>query len=109
MIRDFCHPLGAIFGVALLSICFMSGCEADSESTGAAIKRGNELSSRGDLDAGIAAYNKAIRLEPNSSKAYRCRACAYCQKHDYDKAIADDTTAIRLDPTSDSYVGRAYD
>ena len=99
----------ALVGVVLLLVCFVPGCKMDSESASAAIKRGNELSDQGDLDAGIAAYNKAIRLDPNNSKGYACRAIAYYQKGDFNNAIADDTTVIRLDTKSAvGYAGRGF-
>jgi tetratricopeptide (TPR) repeat protein len=49
-------------------------------------------------DKAIEDYTQAIRLDPNSSIAYRERGKAYSDKGDQDKAIADYTQAIRLDP-----------
>jgi len=49
-------------------------------------------------DKAIAAYNKAIDLDPKSVESYLNRGTAYDSQGEYDKAIADYTTAIEIDP-----------
>ncbi len=100
MITDRRCCVRAYFGAALLVVCFVPGCKTDSESASATVKSGNELLQHGKVDASIAVYTKAIRLDPKNPEAYLCRACAYQEKCNFDKAIADETAAIRLDPTS---------
>ena len=62
-----------------------------------------------DNDKAIAAYNEAIRLDPNYAEAYRSRGFVYHCMSDRDRALADYDEAIRLDPNyGDSYACRAY-
>ena len=61
----------------------------------------------GDLSRAIAAYTKAIRLDPNLrpayqpklAKVYQYRGDAYLRANDCDRAIKDYTEAIRLLPS----------
>ena len=46
----------------------------------------------------IAAYDEAIRIEPNVSGLYEARATAYMYAGRHDQALADYTRAIELDP-----------
>ena len=55
---------------------------------------------KGDLDAALAEYTEAIRIDPNYARAYYSRAIAYDDKHDQETAIADCTKSIQLDPKS---------
>jgi tetratricopeptide (TPR) repeat protein len=50
------------------------------------------------FDRAIADFTQAIRLDPNSSIAYRERGVMYDNTGDHDKAIADCNQAIRIDP-----------
>lgn len=59
---------------------------------------GNVLRASGDLDRAIAAYDEAIRRDPNYVPPYNNRALAFANKNEFDRAIADYTAAIRLDP-----------
>jgi tetratricopeptide (TPR) repeat protein len=49
-------------------------------------------------DKAIGDYTEAIRLDPNSSTAYRVRGWVYSNKGDYDRAIADYNQTIKLNP-----------
>ena len=49
-------------------------------------------------DEAIAAYSKAIIIDPQYIVAYNNRGFAYAQKGYYDKAITDYTKAIEIDP-----------
>jgi tetratricopeptide (TPR) repeat protein len=58
-------------------------------------------------DRAIADFDQAVKLEPNSFKAYFERGNVYIQKGDNDRAFADYTQAIRLNPDyASAYVGR---
>jgi tetratricopeptide (TPR) repeat protein len=60
-------------------------------------RRATEQFARGDLDAALADYNEALKINPNHSEAHRCRAGVYIRKRQYDKALEDANEAIRLD------------
>lgn len=51
----------------------------------------------GNLDAAIACFDEAIRLNPNDAAAYFNRGLAYLKKGDEDKAAADFKRAKELD------------
>lgn len=53
---------------------------------------------QGNLEAGIADYTQAIRLNPDYAEAYDNRANALARKGDLAGAIADYDQAIRIDP-----------
>lgn len=61
----------------------------------------------GDLDGAIAAYTRAIKLNPNYTQAYNNRGNVKGAKGDHDGAIADFDRAIELDPKhTNSYNNR---
>jgi len=62
--------------------CFTRGCQHDQ---------------RDERDEAIAAFTKAIRLEPHWPLAYNNRGYSYYCKGDCDRAVADYTKAIELD------------
>jgi uncharacterized protein (TIGR02145 family) len=53
----------------------------------------------GDYDRAIAAYNEAIRLNPNYAEAYYNRGAAYYNKNDYSQAVMDWESTLRIDPS----------
>jgi len=63
-------------------------------------RQANAYSEKGDYDNAIANYNKAIELNPESSRAaiYYNRGIAYSKKNDFDRAIADYNKAIEINP-----------
>ena len=63
-----------------------------------AFEQGVSFVGKGNLDAGIAAFTDAIRLNPQFAEAYYNRGYALDQKRECDKAIADYTDAVRLNP-----------
>ena len=75
-------------------------------------KLGNENYEKGEFDAAIANYSKAVELDPHYDKAYYNRGLAYACKENYDKAIADINKVIELKPEfSEAYyiLGLAYE
>jgi tetratricopeptide (TPR) repeat protein len=59
---------------------------------------GREEEALSDLDAAIADFSEAIRVDPIRSDVYKHRAAAYSKKGDTEKAVADYREAIRIDP-----------
>jgi tetratricopeptide (TPR) repeat protein len=71
------------------------------------VARGDSLYEKDDYVTAIAAFTKAIWLEPKSASAYVSRAACYEAKGDFDSAIKDCSEAIRLDHTCvDAFVTR---
>jgi hypothetical protein len=72
---------------------------------------GNNAMVRGDLEAAIDAYHRALELNPKFAMTYSKIGQAYYKKKDYDKAIRYYKTALDLDPkqTETLYrLGKAY-
>jgi tetratricopeptide (TPR) repeat protein len=67
------------------------------------LDRGLTLYNQKDFNPAIAAFSEAIRLDPNSARAYAYRAQAWGGKHYRDREIADLDQAIRLDPKNALY------
>jgi tetratricopeptide (TPR) repeat protein len=63
-------------------------------------KRGNDHYNKGALDKALKDYEECIRIRPDSSDAYRCRAGVYIRKKQYDAAFKDAQEAVRLDPNN---------
>jgi tetratricopeptide (TPR) repeat protein len=61
---------------------------------------GNLLAEQGDLTEAIAAYTKAIRLDPRVPQAYANRGAVHARTGQLDEALADLDTAIRLSPAA---------
>ena len=57
-------------------------------------------------DQAIQAFTEALKLNPRNVHAYFARGCAWAERGDLEKAIADYNEAIRLDP---NYVAAAAD
>lgn len=53
---------------------------------------------QGQIDAAIAAYGRALEIDPNLEEAYENRADAYMKKRDYDRAAADLSHLIEIGP-----------
>ena len=62
------------------------------------IAAGDELYKEGQVEASIAEYDKAIRLDPEDSLAYHVRALRYDELGQFERAIQDYNEAIRLYP-----------
>jgi tetratricopeptide (TPR) repeat protein len=81
------------------------------------VRQGLLAFARGDYDQAIAAYQKALRIDPRAvagskaeiTKAYVKRGEASLEKKQYDAAIADYYEAIALDPQlAKAYCGRGH-
>ncbi len=66
--------------------------------------RGFKLLNAKQYAAAVAAYTKAIEVDPKSASNYNNRAQAYQGLKDYDKTFADFAMAIRLAPRNDLYL-----
>ncbi|HEY9753170.1 MAG TPA: tetratricopeptide repeat protein, partial [Coleofasciculaceae cyanobacterium] len=60
------------------------------------LRQANSLMQRGQYDEAIAAYNKALQINPNSAEAYIQRGVAYHRKGDLSAARRDNDRAIEL-------------
>jgi tetratricopeptide (TPR) repeat protein len=73
--------------------------------------RGNAYFGKGQFDAAIRDYDKAIELRPSYPQAYNNRGSAYKKKRQFDAAIRDFDKAISLEPNTPLYYynrGNAY-
>ncbi len=61
--------------------------------------RGSWRQKKGELDASLADYAVAIKIEPKNVESYDYRADVYQQKGDLDRALADYDRASKIDPT----------
>ena len=73
--------------------------------------RGTSYYAKGEYDAAIADFNKAIEINDKYTNAYLNRGLSYDSKGDWDAAIADYTRVIELDDKNAQaygYRGNAY-
>jgi tetratricopeptide (TPR) repeat protein len=61
-------------------------------------KRADDSVAKGDMDAAMADYTKAIEMNASASKALKGRANCYFAKNLYSLAVADLTKVVELDP-----------
>lgn len=76
----------------------MPGKTGKGKAAHEAYNRGVKLYDAGDVSGAIAAYTKAVELDPDFAAAYNNRGVAYSQQKDYEAAVKDLTRAIALDP-----------
>lgn len=62
------------------------------------LKSGDDLRAKGDADRAIAAYGRALKLDPDFAWAYERRGSIWLDRGDYPRAIADFDQAIRIEP-----------
>lgn len=82
---------GAILGLGV------HGCK-DSENAGAYYNQGVVRLEKGEYDAAISDFTRAIELRPRFAMAHFYRGRAYHRKGEHDKALPDLNEAIELDP-----------
>ena len=87
----------------LLVLCVLAACGADSRGSaraaGTALDSASAASDRGDDAAAIAAFDRAIALNPGLAGAFRGRGVAHRNLGHLDLAVRDYDAAIRLDST----------
>ncbi|TRU27689.1 MAG: tetratricopeptide repeat protein [Microcystis aeruginosa Ma_MB_S_20031200_S102D] len=70
-------------------------------------KQGEDYRNNNQSDKAIAAYTKAIEINPQYAEAYKNRGIVYLNLKDYDKAMADNNKAIEINPQySNAYNNR---
>jgi tetratricopeptide (TPR) repeat protein len=67
------------------------------ESATTHMNNGVVLARKGEYGAALAELDRAIALDPKSSRAYAWRGYVYRWRNEYDRALADVNEAIRLD------------
>ncbi len=72
-------------------------------------KQGGANVSKGDFDAAVSDYTKAIELNPSAATALFGRGIAYFNKKSYDLAIADYNKLIELTPKNASAIAKRGD
>ena len=78
----------------------LAACRADKGEAGAMLGEGLAKAWQGDERAAIAAFDRAIALEPKSAQAWLNRGLARANAGDSAGALADLDRAVRLAPTS---------
>jgi tetratricopeptide (TPR) repeat protein len=69
--------------------------------------RGVERDRAGDAIAAVAAYTRAIQLDPKLADAYNNRGVNYLNQKNYAAALADFTRSIELAPSANAFNNRA--
>ncbi len=72
--------------------------ETDAKNAGFYFESGVSHYNKGEYDAAIRDFTKAIELDPKDAAAYDNRGTVYDQRGDYDAAIRDTTKAIEVNP-----------
>ncbi|MBY0526205.1 MAG: tetratricopeptide repeat protein [Gemmataceae bacterium] len=70
----------------------------DAEKVVALVNRGMAYRQQGDYEHAIAAFTRALQIDPNLTAAHIKRGNVYSDRGDYDRAMADYTAALKLDP-----------
>ncbi len=85
------------WAIILLLVVFVNLQAQAPRSAQDHFRRGLAHYTRGNLDAAIAEYNRAIELNPCSSHAFLHHDHAYRAKGDLNEAVANYESAIRID------------
>ena len=111
----------------LLMLCLsgifpVSGCQTGAKSPATSddakllqdspvdyVDRGRTYYDKEQFDDAIAAFNKAVKINPEDVDAYYYRGCTYFAKENLKKALKDYNTAIKLNPEYvNAYINRGY-
>jgi len=93
------------FGACVLTFTFLTLATAQSQKIQPETC-GNLSLSNGGVDRAIADCSEAIRLYPDSDRAFLQRGGFYQRKGEYERAIADFNQAVRLNPDYYSFLNR---
>ncbi len=74
---------------------FLFSCTKDAAFY---VSRGNDCVNKGQYDAAISNYDKALEINPRYALAYYNRGITYGNKGRYDEAISDFTKALEINP-----------
>jgi lipoprotein NlpI len=91
--------LVAVASVLLAVVPLCRGQDPNVAQAKLFYESGIAFAGRGDLEAAIAEFSKAIGLDPKNPLAYSARGNAKINTGELEEAIADHTKAIELDPT----------
>ena len=98
--------LSGLTAMALLAT-FLHPFPAFAQSSEASLGQGMILYQKGDLRGALAAFTKAIELNPKNPIAYTNRGLVRYKLGDFDGALADHTRAIELNPhLAEAYTNR---
>ena len=105
----------ALAGICVLLLIACGGGEGkrgpdtESEAALAHFREGEELFTKGQMGASIAAFSKAIRADPEFSDAFFERGLAWLATKRWNDAIDDYDEALALDPERvPAYYNRAF-
>ena len=92
------RPATLLLAAGLWSLVAGPAFAANKEAALAQLAQGNELGKKGNFDAAVAAYEKAIETDPSTVYAYSNLGYVYEEKGDEDKAIQYFLKAAELAP-----------
>lgn len=89
-------------GLAVMALAGIVGCGEDPaevrKQADQYVRKGDDYLDRGDKGKAIAAYTKAVEIDPTYKKPYIGRAMLYEETGRHKEAVSDYTRAIELDP-----------
>ena len=91
--------------IAALAAFAFGAPAALAQGNAVPLKEGNERFERGDYEAAVASYTRALQISPKDAGAYARRGRAYRKKGELDRAISDLDHAVGLD-NRDRWIGR---
>lgn len=77
-----------------------------SSEANEAYNRGVERQQAGDLSGAIAAYTRAVEIDPKFGDAYNNRGVAYMDQRNFSAALADFSRSIEIKPSDSAYNNR---
>jgi len=94
-------PSRTVCGVVLLSLAMaaQSGCIIGHELAGVHVNQGQRALEKHDLDAALAEFQEAVKLDPQFAEAHFQLGLVQKQKGDLPEAAESLQEAVRLDPT----------